>query len=46
MTDINDVVKATPGLFLDFSSGPGRQIYKARGFEIDNSGPGGEHWCL
>ncbi|PJH87664.1 MULTISPECIES: TonB-dependent siderophore receptor [Pseudomonas] len=36
MTDINDVVKATPGLFLDFSSGPGRQIYKARGFEIDN----------
>ncbi|MCL6702604.1 TonB-dependent siderophore receptor [Pseudomonas sp. T1.Ur] len=36
MTSINDVVKATPGLFLDFSSGPGRQIYKARGFEIDN----------
>ncbi len=36
MTDINDVVKATPGLFLDFSSGPGRQTYKARGFEIDN----------
>ena len=27
MTDINDVVKATPGLFLDFSSGPGRQSY-------------------
>ena len=36
MTSINDVVKATPGLFLDFSSGPGRQTYKARGFEIDN----------
>ncbi|KMM84176.1 outer-membrane receptor for ferric coprogen and ferric-rhodotorulic acid [Pseudomonas taetrolens] len=36
MTDINDVVKATPGLFLDFSSGPGRQKYSARGFDIDN----------
>ena len=36
MTDINDVVKATPGLFLDFSSGPGRQSYSARGFDIDN----------
>ena len=40
------LVKATPGLFLDFSSGPGRQTYKARGFEIDNSGLGGEHWYL
>ncbi|MBC3365983.1 TonB-dependent siderophore receptor [Pseudomonas sp. SWRI154] len=36
MTDINDVVAATPGLFLDFSGGPGRQTYKARGFDIDN----------
>lgn len=36
MTSINDVVKATPGLFLDFSSGPGRQTYSARGFDIDN----------
>jgi len=37
MTSINDVVRATPGLFLDFSSGPGRQTYKARGFDIDTS---------
>jgi len=36
MTSINDVVRFTPGLFLDFSSGPGRQTYSARGFEIDN----------
>ncbi|CAI8785686.1 outer-membrane receptor for ferric coprogen and ferric-rhodotorulic acid [Pseudomonas sp. IT-P2] len=36
MTSINDVVNATPGLFLDYSSGPGRQSYKARGFDIDN----------
>ena len=36
MTSINDVVKATPGLFLNFSSGPGRQTYTARGFDIDN----------
>ncbi|MFJ4441082.1 TonB-dependent siderophore receptor [Pseudomonas sp. NPDC089422] len=36
MTSINDVVKATPGLFLDYSSGPGRQSYSARGFDIDN----------
>ena len=36
MTSINDVVKNTPGLFLDFSSGPGRQTYSARGFDIDN----------
>ncbi|WP_449433639.1 TonB-dependent siderophore receptor [Pseudomonas putida] len=36
MTSINDVVKATPGLFLDFSNGPGRQSYSARGFDIDN----------
>ncbi|NYH12170.1 TonB-dependent siderophore receptor [Pseudomonas moraviensis] len=36
MTSINDVVNATPGLFLDYSNGPGRQSYKARGFNIDN----------
>ncbi|MNO48912.1 Ferric-pseudobactin BN7/BN8 receptor precursor [compost metagenome] len=36
MTSINDVVKATPGLFLSQSSGPGRQTYSARGFDIDN----------
>ncbi|WAC00148.1 TonB-dependent siderophore receptor [Pseudomonas putida] len=36
MTSINDVVKATPGLFLDYSGGPGRQSYTSRGFDIDN----------
>ena len=36
MTSINDVVKATPGLFLNFSSGPGREAYTSRGFDIDN----------
>ncbi|MBM7062853.1 TonB-dependent siderophore receptor [Pseudomonas sp. UL073] len=36
MTSINDVVKATPGLFLSQADGPGRQGYKARGFDIDN----------
>ncbi|GGJ87070.1 TonB-dependent siderophore receptor [Pseudomonas matsuisoli] len=36
MTSINDVVNATPGLFLDYSNGPGRQTYSARGFDIDN----------
>ncbi|MGY4535134.1 outer membrane receptor for ferric coprogen and ferric-rhodotorulic acid [Pseudomonas sp. TE3786] len=36
MTSINDVVAATPGLFLDTSSGPGRQTYTARGFDVDN----------
>ncbi|KAF2407540.1 outer-membrane receptor for ferric coprogen and ferric-rhodotorulic acid [Pseudomonas antarctica] len=36
MTSINDVVRATPGLFLNFSNGPGRQSYTARGFDIDN----------
>ncbi|KII29683.1 TonB-dependent siderophore receptor [Pseudomonas fluorescens] len=35
MTSINDVVKGTPGLFLSQASGPGRQTYKARGFDID-----------
>ncbi|MFF5866670.1 TonB-dependent siderophore receptor [Pseudomonas sp. NPDC012596] len=36
MTSINDVVKATPGLYLDYSNGPGRQAYSSRGFDIDN----------
>lgn len=36
MTSINDVGKYTPGLFLDQSSGPGRQTYTSRGFDIDN----------
>ena len=35
MTSVNDVVKATPGLFLSQSSGPGRQTYSSRGFDID-----------
>ncbi|WAH55731.1 TonB-dependent siderophore receptor [Pseudomonas silvicola] len=36
MTSINDVVQATPGLFLNFSNGPGRQSYTSRGFDVDN----------
>lgn len=36
MTSINDVINATPGLFLSYANGPGRQSYKARGFDIDN----------
>lgn len=36
MTSINDVVNATPGLFLNYSDGPGRQTYTSRGFDIDN----------
>ena len=36
MTSVNDVVQATPGLFLNLSNGPGRQAYSARGFDIDN----------
>ncbi len=36
MTSINDVVNATPGLFLNYSNGPGRQAYTSRGFDIDN----------
>ena len=36
MTSVNDVVKNTPGLFLSQASGPGRQTYKSRGFDIDN----------
>lgn len=36
MTSINDVVRATPGLFLNYSNGPGRQSYTSRGFDIDN----------
>ena len=36
MTSINDAIDATPGVFLSYASGPGRQTYYARGFEIDN----------
>lgn len=36
MTSINDVVRAAPGLFLNYSNGPGRQAYTSRGFNIDN----------
>ena len=36
MTSVNDVVKNTPGLFLSQASGPGRQTYSSRGFDIDN----------
>ncbi|CAM3946593.1 Ferric-pseudobactin BN7/BN8 receptor [Pseudomonas reidholzensis] len=36
MTSVNDMVQATPGLFLDYSNGPGRQSYSARGFDIDS----------
>ncbi|MEN8639794.1 TonB-dependent siderophore receptor [Pseudomonas sichuanensis] len=36
MTSINDVAKYTPGLFLNQASGPGRQTYTARGFDVDN----------
>lgn len=36
MTSINDVVNATPGLFLNYSNGPGRESYTSRGFDIDN----------
>lgn len=36
MTGITDVVKATPGLFLNTGNGPGRPAFNARGFDIDN----------
>ena len=36
MTSINDAIAAAPGVFLSYASGPGRQTYYARGFEIDN----------
>ncbi|WP_349970596.1 TonB-dependent siderophore receptor [Pseudomonas caspiana] len=36
MTSINDVVRAAPGLFLNYANGPGRQSYMSRGFDIDN----------
>lgn len=36
MTSINDVVNSTPGLFLNYSNGPGRQSYTSRGFDVDN----------
>ncbi|AIR89700.1 TonB-dependent receptor [Pseudomonas cremoricolorata] len=36
MTSINDVIRATPGVYLNYNDGPGRQTYTARGFDIDN----------
>jgi outer membrane receptor for ferric coprogen and ferric-rhodotorulic acid len=36
MTNVTDVVKFTPGLFLNSSNGPGRPAFNARGFDIDN----------
>lgn len=36
MTSITDVVRHTPGLFLNKSDGPGRPGFNARGFAIDN----------
>lgn len=36
LTTINDVVNATPGLFLNYANGPGRQTYISRGFDVDN----------
>lgn len=36
MTNITDVVKSTPGLFLSHADGPGRPSFTARGFNIDN----------
>ncbi|AEF21180.1 TonB-dependent siderophore receptor [Pseudomonas fulva] len=36
MTSVNDAIAAAPGVFLSYASGPGRQTYYARGFEIDN----------
>lgn len=36
MTNVTDIVKATPGLFLNSGNGPGRPAFNARGFDIDN----------
>ncbi|MCW1430120.1 TonB-dependent siderophore receptor [Novosphingobium sp. JCM 18896] len=36
MTNITDVARLTPGLFLNVSNGPGRPAFNARGFDIDN----------
>ncbi|WP_312936402.1 TonB-dependent siderophore receptor [Pseudomonas sp.] len=36
MTSINDVVKATPGILLNYNDGPGRETYTSRGFDVDN----------
>lgn len=36
MTNVTDVVKFTPGLFLNTGNGPGRPAFNARGFDIDN----------
>jgi len=35
MTSITDVVKYTPGLFLNNTDGPGRPSFTARGFNVD-----------
>lgn len=35
MTDINDVVRSTPGLYVDSYGGVGRQSFSARGFSVD-----------
>ncbi|MFT0212663.1 TonB-dependent siderophore receptor [Pseudomonas sp. F1_0610] len=36
MTNITDVVRSTPGLFLNNGSGPGRPEFTARGFSLNN----------
>lgn len=36
MTNVTDVVRLTPGLYLSSSNGPGRPAFTARGFDIDN----------
>lgn len=36
MTSINDVIRATPGVYLNYNDGPGRETYTARGFDVDN----------
>ncbi|MCI4592320.1 TonB-dependent siderophore receptor [Sphingobium sp. BYY-5] len=36
MINVTDVVKFTPGLFLNTGNGPGRPAFNARGFDIDN----------
>ncbi|MFC3443575.1 TonB-dependent siderophore receptor [Sphingobium rhizovicinum] len=36
MINVTDVVKFTPGLFLNSGNGPGRPAFNARGFDIDN----------
>ncbi|KRP70650.1 outer membrane ferripyoverdine receptor [Pseudomonas paralactis] len=36
MTNISDVVKSTPGLFLNNAGGAGRPTFSSRGFDVDN----------